>query len=139
RSPMEPSKETFGIPITQAVAPTRTSPRLAPAQPPADAEAEEHWKYRTKTGRVSPLADARIVDALGEELPQNGELSGELELRGPWIAAGYYEDAEATAEKIHDGWLRTGDVATIDPRGYIQITDRAKDVIKSGGEWISSV
>jgi fatty-acyl-CoA synthase len=139
RSLMERFEETFGISIIQGFGLTETSPLVAAANPPAGAEGEEHWRYRMKTGRVSPLVEARIIDASGEELAQDGEQAGELELRGPWIASGYYEDAEATADKMHDGWLRTGDVATIDGMGYIQITDRAKDVIKSGGEWISSV
>jgi acyl-CoA synthetase (AMP-forming)/AMP-acid ligase II len=79
-----------------------------------------------------------VVAGDGAIAPWDGETTGELEVRGPWIAAEYYEDP-AGEEKFHDGWLRTGDVASIDPDGYIRITDRAKDVIKSGGEWISSV
>ena len=74
---------------------------------------------------------------MGAELPWDGVAVGELEVRGPWVSAGYVD--EDLPEKFHDGWLRTGDVGTIDPRGYAQITDRLKDVIKSGGEWISSV
>jgi fatty-acyl-CoA synthase len=139
RSLMERFQDQFGISIIQGFGLTETSPLVAAANPPPDAEGEEHWAYRTKTGRVSPLVEARIIAEDGSELPQNGEVAGELELRGPWIASGYYLDPEGTADKIHDGWLRTGDVATIDALGYIQITDRAKDVIKSGGEWISSV
>jgi fatty-acyl-CoA synthase len=73
----------------------------------------------------------------GEVLPADGSSVGELELRGPWIAHSYYR-ADAP-DKFHDGWLRTGDVGTLDPLGYVHLTDRAKDVIKSGGEWISSV
>jgi fatty-acyl-CoA synthase len=72
-------------------------------------------------------------------LPWDGETTGEVEVRGPWIASAYYEDEEGTIGKFHDGWLKTGDIGAIDPRGYLFITDRAKDVIKSGGEWISSV
>ena len=80
----------------------------------------------------------RIVGPLGEVLPSDGKAMGELEVRGPWIAAAYYDDERSEAA-FHDGWFRTGDVVTIDPGGSVQITDRAKDVIKSGGEWISSV
>jgi acyl-CoA synthetase (AMP-forming)/AMP-acid ligase II len=80
----------------------------------------------------------KIVDEEGEELPHDGEAFGELLIRGPWIAAEYYKD-DRTAESFVDGWLRTGDVCKITPEGYIRITDRAKDVIKSGGEWISSL
>jgi fatty-acyl-CoA synthase len=80
----------------------------------------------------------KIVDEIGEELPQDGAAFGELLIRGPWIAAEYYKD-ERSPSSFEDGWLRTGDVCKITPEGYIKITDRAKDVIKSGGEWISSL
>ena len=85
-----------------------------------------------------PGLEIKIVDDQFNELPHDGEAFGELLIRGPWIAAEYYEDAR-TPQSFHDGWLRTGDVCTISPDGYIKITDRAKDVIKSGGEWISSL
>lgn len=87
-----------------------------------------------------PIAglQVKIVDEVGEELPEDGEAFGELLIRGPWIAAEYYKDPRS-AQSFEDGWLRTGDVAKITPEGYIRITDRAKDVIKSGGEWISSI
>jgi len=81
---------------------------------------------------------ARLINDAGEEVPWDGESTGELQVRGPWIASTYYEDPDA-GEKFDDGWLKTGDVASIDARGYIRISDRSKDVIKSGGEWISSV
>jgi fatty-acyl-CoA synthase len=81
--------------------------------------------------------ELRIVDDMGRPLPWDGETVGEIEVRGPWITASYYRDP--SPEKFDDGWLRTGDVGSVSARGYIQITDRAKDVIKSGGEWISSV
>ncbi len=71
-------------------------------------------------------------------MPWDGESTGEIEVRGPWIAAGYFRD-ESSEEKFDSGWLRTGDIAAVDAQGFVQITDRAKDVIKSGGEWISSV
>jgi fatty-acyl-CoA synthase len=87
-----------------------------------------------------PIAglEIKIVDEIGEELPRDGEAFGELLIRGPWIAAEYFKDPRS-GESFVDGWLRTGDVAKITPEGYIRITDRAKDVIKSGGEWISSI
>jgi acyl-CoA synthetase (AMP-forming)/AMP-acid ligase II len=82
--------------------------------------------------------DIRIVDAEGIELPWDGSTMGELQTRGPWVTSGYYNDPRG-AESFSDGWFRTGDVATIDPEGYLQIMDRTKDLVKSGGEWISSV
>jgi acyl-CoA synthetase (AMP-forming)/AMP-acid ligase II len=85
-----------------------------------------------------PMLEMRLIGGEGEEVPWDGESTGELEVRGPWIAADYYEDPSGR-DRFHDGWLRTGDIASIDERGYIRISDRAKDVIKSGGEWISSV
>ncbi|MBX9978239.1 MAG: long-chain fatty acid--CoA ligase [Mycobacterium sp.] len=136
---MQRFEEAFGVPLVQGFGMTETSPLVAIAEAPAGASGAEYWRYRAKTGRITPLVEARIVDAAGRELPWDGEQSGELELAGPWIASGYYLDEQAGEDKFHDGWLRTGDVATIDALGYIQITDRTKDVIKSGGEWISSI
>jgi len=89
-------------------------------------------------GLPVPGLQVKIVDEVGEELPHDGEAFGELLIRGPWIAAEYYKD-NRSAQSFEDGWLRTGDVCKITPEGYIKITDRAKDVIKSGGEWISSI
>jgi fatty-acyl-CoA synthase len=96
------------------------------------------WDCRVKAGRIAPLVEARLIDDDGGEVPWDGEQTGELEVRGPWIASDYYED-DSAADKFHDGWLRTGDIASIDAKGFVKITDRSKDVIKSGGEWISSV
>ena len=87
-----------------------------------------------------PLAglDLRVVNGHGKEVPWDGIAVGEIQVRGPWVTGGYYNDARSP-ESFVDGWLRTGDVATVDSEGYIQITDRTKDLVKSGGEWISSV
>jgi fatty-acyl-CoA synthase len=93
--------------------------------------------WRAKTGRVVAGVELRIVDAAGQALPWDGESVGEIEVRGPWITGSYYRTT--ADDKFDHGWLRTGDVGTVDAKGYVQITDRAKDVIKSGGEWISSV
>jgi fatty-acyl-CoA synthase len=94
----------------------------------------------TKQGRPVFGVELRIVDDLGQTQPHDGKSLGELLVRGPWIVSGYFEDAEASAAVVeNDGWFHTGDVATIDPDGYMQIVDRRKDVIKSGGEWISSI
>jgi fatty-acyl-CoA synthase len=92
-----------------------------------------------------PIAgvEVRIIDELGKELPWDGSTMGELQVRGPWVTSGYYNDPRGEergqVESFMDGWFRTGDVATIDAEGYIQIMDRTKDLVKSGGEWISSV
>lgn len=91
------------------------------------------------TGLPVPLVYARVVDSTGKDVPRDGESTGELILRAPWLTESYYKDPERTKDLWKDGWLYTGDVAYIDPAGYIQITDRTKDVIKTGGEWISSL
>jgi fatty-acyl-CoA synthase len=135
---MQELEQRHGVRIVQAWGMTETSPLGSVARPPADAEEEEHWRYRATAGRPSPLVEVRIVGDDGEEVPWDGRSTGELEARGPWVAREYFRDDESEA-KFHDGWLRTGDIAAIDERGYIIISDRAKDVIKSGGEWISSV
>ena len=90
-----------------------------------------------RSGRVIHGVEMRVVGKNGEELPWDGVSEGEIEVRGPWVTGSYHHDP--APEKFHDGWLRTGDVGTIDDRGFFTITDRIKDVIKSGGEWISSV
>jgi fatty-acyl-CoA synthase len=134
---MRAFEERHGVKIMQGWGMTETSPLAAVARPPDEAEGEEHWRYRSATGRILPLVDVRIMGDDGE-VPWDGESTGEIEVRGPWIASDYYEDPSG-ADKFHDGWLRTGDIASIDEQGFLRITDRAKDLIKSGGEWISSV
>jgi fatty-acyl-CoA synthase len=95
---------------------------------------------RLKQGRPPFGVQLKIVDDDGRAQPHDGKSMGELLARGPWIVSGYFNDAEASGTAVDsDGWFHTGDVATIDPDGYMQITDRRKDVIKSGGEWISSI
>jgi fatty-acyl-CoA synthase len=100
---------------------------------------EQEFETRLKQGVPAPGVEIRIADlTTGEELPWDGEAFGEIQCRGPWIASAYNNDADPT-RMTDDGWFRTGDVATIDPDGYVGIVDRTKDVIKSGGEWISTV
>jgi fatty-acyl-CoA synthase len=121
--------ERHGVRLLQAWGMTETSPILTVARPPAGVdEGEEHWAYRTTQGRVVPWAELRLSETIGE-----------IEARGPWVAARYYEDPSGDDKFTDDGWLRTGDIGDLDERGYVRITDRAKDLIKSGGEWISSV
>jgi fatty-acyl-CoA synthase len=135
---MQQFEERHGVLILQAWGMTETSPLGSVARPPADATDDEHWRYRASAGRPAALVEARLVRDGREEVPWDGKSTGELEVRGPWVARAYYGD-EGSGEKFDDGWLRTGDIAAIDERGYLMISDRAKDVIKSGGEWISSV
>jgi fatty-acyl-CoA synthase len=105
----------------------------------ADLPDDERYAIRAKQGYNTVCVDIRIVDEAGMEQPWDGKSVGEIQVRGPWVTSGYYENPEGQAQFTADGWFRTGDVATIDPEGYVQITDRTKDLIKSGGEWISSV
>ena len=133
--------ERHGVRLLQAWGMTETSPLCTVARPPAeneDASTEEHWTYRTTVGRIMPWVELRLVDDGGETVAWDGESTGEIEVRGPWIASRYYEDPSGD-DKFDDGWLRTGDIGAVTADGYVRITDRAKDLIKSGGEWISSV
>jgi fatty-acyl-CoA synthase len=132
--------DRHGVRVIQAWGMTETSPVASVAWPPIGVEGDEEWRFRATQGRPGSSVSARIVGDDGQVLPRDGESVGELEVRGPWVTGSYYnpDDPEADA-KFHDGWLRTGDVGTLDRLGYITLTDRAKDVIKSGGEWISSV
>lgn len=137
RSLMERFQEKFGVTILQGWGMTETSPLAAIARPPRDLEGKAEMDWRAKTGRIVAGVELRIVDDEGNVLPRDGVAIGEIQCRGPWITASYHLDD--APEKFQDGWLRTGDVGTLDAKGFIQITDRSKDVIKSGGEWISSV
>jgi fatty-acyl-CoA synthase len=137
RSLMEQFQERHGVRMVQAWGMTETGPIGAVGFPPKDSGPEEEMDWRAKTGRVMAGIEMRIVDESGNEQPRDGQSVGEIEVRGPWITGSYFR-TEAP-DSFHDGWLRTGDVGTLDGRGFVQITDRSKDVIKSGGEWISSV
>ncbi len=137
-------RETTGLPIMQAWGMTETSPVASSGHIKSTLAAvlDEDGKADLRTTVGQPLlgVEARIVSvATGEEQPWDGESSGELQVRGPWVASSYYDDPRSPESFTEDGWLKTGDVATIDPHGYVQLRDRTKDVIKSGGEWISSV
>lgn len=133
--------ENRAIRVLQGWGMTETNPIAAIAQLKPEMEDwdfERQLDFLETAGLPVPGLQVKIVDDAGAELPRDGEAFGELLIRGPWIAAEYYNDARS-AQSFTDGWLRTGDVCKITPEGYIRITDRAKDVIKSGGEWISSI
>jgi fatty-acyl-CoA synthase len=134
---MKTFEERHGVQIRQLWGMTETSPLATLAWPPPGVSEEQGWQLRGTQGRPVCGVEARIVDDGGAVLPSDGESVGELEVRGPWITGSYYLGRDEA--KFASGWLRTGDVGRIDPLGYVTLTDRAKDVIKSGGEWISSV
>ena len=134
---MQRFERDHGVHIVQAWGMTETSPVASISHVPKGAPEDEEWTWRSKTGRVMAGVEMRLVDDSGTVLPWDGEAVGEMQVRGPWITGAYHRDPDP--EKFMDGWLRTGDVATCLPNGFTQITDRSKDVIKSGGEWISSV
>jgi fatty-acyl-CoA synthase len=143
RQLMKDFQERHGVRIYQAWGMTETSPVATYSRPLAPrtqdlAAQEAHWDARARQGTPLPWVQMRLVGGDGEEVPFDGVSTGEIEVRGPWIAASYYNDLEGE-QKFDGGWLRTGDIACADDQASLQITDRAKDVIKSGGEWISSV
>jgi acyl-CoA synthetase (AMP-forming)/AMP-acid ligase II len=135
---IDAARERWGVPVLQGWGMTETSPLCALSHPPRDFEGADETVWRAKSGRPVPAVEVRVVNESGDALPHDGETVGELQLRGPWITGGYHK-GEASDAVTGDGWLRTGDVGHIDERYYVQLTDRTKDVIKSGGEWISSV
>ncbi|WP_343600747.1 fatty acid--CoA ligase [Mycobacterium sp.] len=134
---MRAFEEKHGVQIRQLWGMTETSPMATMAWPPPGTPEDRHWPLRGTQGQPVCGVEARIVDDEGNVLPNDGKAVGELAVRGPWITGSYYRDHDAA--KFDSGWLRTGDVGRIDERGFITLTDRTKDVIKSGGEWISSV
>ncbi len=127
----------LGVRLLQAWGMTETSPLGSVAHPPPGLTEQEAWHYRDGQGRLLCALEGRLVGDGGAVLANDGEAVGEIEVRGPWVTGAYYKDDDPG--KFHDGWLRTGDVGSMDERGFIWLTDRAKDVIKSGGEWISSM
>ena len=129
--------QRWGVPVIQGWGMTETSPLCVLSHPPADVDETEAYELRAKSGRPVPGVRVRVVDEDGAPLPQDGEATGRLQLRGAWIAKGYHRGVGAHV-LTDDGWLDTGDAGAIDERGYVQVTDRLKDLIKSGGEWIPS-
>src|SRR5207245_1007118 len=130
-----------GLTVVQGWGMTETSPVASTTDLVSDlreADEETQFDFLAMAGLPLPLVEIR-VRAGDAEVPWDGEAMGELEVRGPWVAASYYDAPETADRWSDDGWFRTGDIVSMDPRGFIQIKDRSKDVIKSGGEWISSV
>jgi fatty-acyl-CoA synthase len=134
-------EERFGVRFIHAYGMTEATPvthfsKLKSTM--ADLPVEARYSYKAKQGLLVPGLEQRVVDADGDEVPADGKSMGELHLRGPWIASEYLDD-ERSAQTFVDGWYHTGDVATVDHEGYLHLVDRTKDLVKSGGEWISSV
>jgi fatty-acyl-CoA synthase len=134
---MRTFEEKHGVQIRQLWGMTETSPIATMAWPPPDTPEDQHWAFRGTAGQPICGVEMRIVDDDGRVLPNDGKTVGEVEVRGPWIAGSYFLGRDDS--KFDSGWLRTGDVGRLDERSFVTLTDRAKDVIKSGGEWISSV
>ena len=135
---MEAFWDRYGIRVVHAWGMTECSPLGSISRAPASAVDEAAKKaYRISQGRLPAAVEGRLVGPDGEQVPWDGESIGELEIRGPWVTGSYYLDDDP--EKFDDGWFRTGDVGSLTSNGFLTLTDRAKDVIKSGGEWISSV
>jgi len=142
RSMIAAFKQRHGLIVCHGWGMTETSPVASVASLPgelAEASEETQFDYIATQGLPLPLVELRARDGQGNELPWDGRAMGELEVRGPWVAAAYYETPEQDDRWTEDGWFMTGDIVSVDPRGFVKIQDRAKDVIKSGGEWISSV
>ncbi|HVJ56026.1 MAG TPA: long-chain-fatty-acid--CoA ligase [Aliidongia sp.] len=135
--------ERYGVHVVHAWGMTEMSPLGTSAHPKHKHEAmpeARHREIRESQGRPPAVVDLKIVDAEGNRLPHDGVAIGDLYVRGPCVISGYFKDEKATAEAFDkEGWFKTGDVCAIDPDGFMRITDRSKDVIKSGGEWISTI
>lgn len=143
RAMIEAFQDVYDVRVSHAWGMTEMSPVGTTGQLKGSMQTlsqEEKYTRQEKQGRVIYGVEMEIVDDAGNKLPRDGKNFGELLVRGPWIASAYYNDAEGTGVSFtEDGWLKTGDVSTLDPDGFMQIVDRSKDLIKSGGEWISSI
>lgn len=135
--------DSLGLPLIHSYGMTEASP-LTHVNRPKPGPDEEAGKGRSRErrlrqGLLAPGLRMRVVDDDGEEVPADGESPGELQLRGPWVAESYADDPERSAQGWEEGWYRAGDIVNVDPDGYMLLVDRSQDLIKSGGEWISSV
>jgi fatty-acyl-CoA synthase len=141
KSMIQGFQERHGLAVVHAWGMTETAPVGTVARlsgPLRDATVDVQFNCRAKQGQPAPFIEIRARSESGL-VPWDGASMGELEVRDPWVASSYYDCPEGEDRFTDDGWFRTGDIVTIDPRGYVEVQDRAKDVIKSGGEWISSV
>jgi fatty-acyl-CoA synthase len=141
RALIEAYEKRFGVPFVHAYGMTEAAPvtHVSRTKSAMDGwDDERRYAVKARQGLLVPGLEQRTVDDAGRDVPWDGRTMGEVWLRGPWIADEYYRD-ERTAETFRDGWYRTGDIATVDAEGYLQIVDRTRDLVKSGGEWISSV
>jgi len=139
RALMKDFQERHDVHIFQGWGMTETSPVATFSEPAEDrGHDERYWDERALQGKPLPWVELRLMGDDGQEVAWDGESTGEIQVRGPWVASSYYNDPSGDG-KFESGWLRTGDIAAIDEHAFVRITDRAKDVIKSGGEWISSV
>ena len=139
---MEALNEKYGFPIMQAYGMTETTPLALAAIPKsfmADWPMEKLYDIKSSAGLLAPGLEMKILNEKGQEVKPDGKEWGEILLRGPWIAREYYRDPERSKTTFAGGWLHTGDVGTIDEEGYVRLVDRTRDLVKSGGEWISSV
>lgn len=132
----------LGLTLLQGYGQTETSPTTLVSVPKsylADLPAPDKYLLQTKTGLLYPGLEMRVINEQGREVKHDGKEMGELQFKGPWVLREYYRDPKATEAAFSDGWFCTGDIVTVDEESYVQVMDRTKDLIKSGGEWISSV
>ena len=142
RTLIENFERNFGVTITHAWGMTEMTPLGTLSKLKsylAEAPENVRFAYRAKQGVAVPGVEIEVVNEAGQDVPWDGTTMGELWVRGAWIAGSYHNDTSLSGAFTPDGWFRTGDVVTVDPEGYVEITDRTKDLVKSGGEWISSV
>ncbi|MBX6377958.1 MAG: AMP-binding protein, partial [Clostridia bacterium] len=142
RSLIEAYEKKYGVTVVQGYGMTETSPLVSICRIKSylqDRPEDERYALRARQGLYAPGLQVRVVDAAGRDVPRDGKAMGEVWIRGPWVADAYYNDPRTAEAFPGDGWYHSGDVATVDAEGYLAIVDRMKDLIKSGGEWISSV
>jgi fatty-acyl-CoA synthase len=142
RAMMERYQQQYNVPVWHAWGMTEMTPLGSISWAKSyldDAPEDERWRILTSQGLPSPFVELKAIDDAGNDVPWDGSSLGELVVRGPWVTSGYFNDPTSGDRFTEDGWFRTGDVVTIDPEGYFNIADRTKDLVKSGGEWISSI